>query len=111
MLKQVEMTFNDISCIYIAGGFGRFLDLDKATILGLIPDLPREKFKYIGNASLMGSYMTLVSRNYYHKQIELANRMAYIDLSSDPTYMDQYMAALFLPHTDASLFPTVKARR
>ncbi|MBL8025735.1 MAG: DUF4445 domain-containing protein [Fibrobacteres bacterium] len=111
MLKQVDMTFNDIACIYIAGGFGRFLDLDKATILGLIPDLPREKFKYIGNASLMGSYMTLVSRNYYQKQIELANRMAYIDLSSDPTYMDQYMAALFLPHTEASLFPTVKPRK
>ncbi len=111
MLKQVGMTFNDLSCIYIAGGFGRFLDLDKATILGLIPDLPREKFKYIGNSSLMGSYMTLVSRDYYQRQIELANRMTYLELSSDPSYMDQYMAALFLPHTDRSLFPTVKPKK
>ena len=108
MLKQVDMTFDDLSCIYIAGGFGRFLDLDKATVLGLIPDLPREKFKYIGNSSLMGSYMTLVSRDYYQRQIELANRMTYIELSTDPAYMDQYTAALFLPHTDAALFPTVR---
>jgi uncharacterized 2Fe-2S/4Fe-4S cluster protein (DUF4445 family) len=108
MLKQVDLTFDDLSCIYIAGGFGRFLDLDKATVLGLIPDLPREKFKYIGNSSLMGSYMTLISRDYYQRQIELANRMTYIELSSDPTYMDQYTAALFLPHTDASRFPTVR---
>lgn len=111
MLKQVSMTFDDLTCIYIAGGFGRFLDLDKATVLGLIPDLPREKFKYIGNASLMGSYMTLVSRDYYQRQIELANRMTYIELSTDPAYMDQYTAALFLPHTDASLFPTVCAAK
>jgi uncharacterized 2Fe-2S/4Fe-4S cluster protein (DUF4445 family) len=111
MLKQVSMTFDDLTCIYIAGGFGRFLDLDKATVLGLIPDLPREKFKYIGNASLMGSYMTLVSRDYYQRQIELANRMTYIELSTDPAYMDQYTAALFLPHTDAALFPTVRAAR
>ncbi len=109
MLKQVGMTFNDLTCIYIAGGFGRFLDLDKATVLGLIPDLPRDKFKYIGNSSLMGSYMTLVSRDYYQRQIELANRMTYIELSSDPAYMDQYTAALFLPHTDPYLFPTVHA--
>jgi uncharacterized 2Fe-2S/4Fe-4S cluster protein (DUF4445 family) len=111
MLKQVGMTFNDLTCIYIAGGFGRFLDLDKATMLGLIPDLPREKFKYIGNSSLMGSYMTLVSRDYYQRQIELANRMTYIELSTDPAYMDQYTAALFLPHTDPDLFPTVHAAR
>jgi uncharacterized 2Fe-2S/4Fe-4S cluster protein (DUF4445 family) len=111
MLKQVGMTFDDLTCVYIAGGFGRFLDLDKATVLGLIPDLPREKFKYIGNASLMGSYMTLVSRDYYQRQIELANRMTYIELSTDPAYMDQYTAALFLPHTDPDLFPTVHAAR
>ena len=108
MLEQVEMTFDDLAHVYIAGGFGRFLDLEKATILGLIPDLPRERFHYIGNASLMGSYMTLVSQDYTERQIETANRMTYIDLGADPAYMDQYTAALFLPHTDPSLFPSVK---
>ncbi len=111
MLEQVGMGFEDLAHIYIAGGFGRFLDLRKATILGLVPDLPAEKFKYIGNASLMGSYMTLISKEYHQRQIDLANRMTYIELSTDPGYMDHYTAALFLPHTDPSLFPSVRAAR
>ena len=111
MLEQVEMTFDDLAHVYIAGGFGRFLDLEKATILGLIPDLPRERFHYIGNASLMGSYMTLVSQDYTERQIETANRMTYIDLGADPAYMDQYTAALFLPHTDPALFPSVRPQK
>jgi len=111
MLEQVEMSFDDLAHVYIAGGFGRFLDLEKATVLGLIPDLPRERFCYIGNASLMGSYMTLVSQDYYERQIETANRMTYIDLGSDPAYMDQYTGALFLPHTVPSLFPSVNPQK
>ncbi len=111
MLEQVGMGFEDLAHIYIAGGFGRFLDLRKATILGLVPDLPAERFKYIGNASLMGSYMTLISKDYHQRQIDLANRMTYIELSTDPAYMDHYTAALFLPHTDPTLFPTVQAAR
>ena len=107
MLDQLGMDFPDLGKIYIAGGFGRFLDLDKAKVIGLIPDLPTEKFQYIGNSSLMGSYMALVSSEFRQKQIDLANRMTYLELSTDPSYMDQYTGALFLPHTDPRRFPTV----
>jgi uncharacterized 2Fe-2S/4Fe-4S cluster protein (DUF4445 family) len=109
LLKQIGIGFDDISNIYIAGGFGRFLDLKMATVIGLIPDVPAEKFNYIGNASLIGSYMILVSQDYKEKQIELANRMTYIDLGQDPDYINQYTAALFLPHTDLDSFPSVKS--
>jgi len=109
MLQQVGMDFCDLARIYIAGGFGRFLDLNKAKIIGLVPDLPLEKFHYIGNSSLMGSYMVLVSSEFRQKQTQLAKRMTYIDLSADPSYMDQYTGALFLPHTDPSGFPSVMA--
>ena len=108
LLEQIGIRFEDIANIYIAGGFGRFLDLKMATVIGLIPDLPVEKFKYIGNASLIGSYMILVSQDYKEKQLKLANRMTYIDLGKDPNYMNQYTAALFLPHTDLDSFPSVK---
>ncbi|MCK4983135.1 MAG: ATP-binding protein, partial [Victivallaceae bacterium] len=108
ILKQVEMNFEDISNIYIAGGFGRFLDLEMSITIGLLPDLDRSKFKYIGNSSLTGTYMVLMSQEFREKQLDIAKRMTYIDLSSDPKYMDQYMSALFLPHTDKSLFPSVK---
>ena len=106
MLNQIGITFDDLSQLYIAGGFGRFLNLDHAKVLGLIPDLPKEKFKYIGNSSLMGSYMILVSQEFREKQNSLANKMTYMELSTDPNYMDEYTAALFLPHTDLSLFPS-----
>ncbi|MFZ2655753.1 MAG: ASKHA domain-containing protein [Victivallales bacterium] len=108
MLEQVGMKFEDLHTIYIAGGFGRSLDLEKAMVIGLVPDLPREKFKYIGNAALMGTYMVLISKEYREKQLELARKMTYLELNTAPAYMDQYIGALFLPHTDISLFPTVK---
>lgn len=108
MLSHIGITFNDLSTIYIAGGFGRFVDLKLAATIGLVPDLPVEKFKYIGNSSLIGSYMVCISQAYKEKQNKIANRMTYIDLSNEPGYMDQYTAALFLPHTNLDLFPSVK---
>jgi len=108
MVRNLSIDFNDISTIYIAGGFGRFLDIEMAIVIGLLPDLPREKFKYIGNSSLTGSYMVLISQEYRQKQTELANKMTYLDIGSLPGYMDEYTGALFLPHTDAGLFTTVK---
>jgi uncharacterized 2Fe-2S/4Fe-4S cluster protein (DUF4445 family) len=109
LLDHTGLTVDDLANVYIGGGFGRFLNLEKAMIIGLIPDLPREKFHYIGNSSLMGSYIVLVSRDYRQRQLELARRMTYVDLSSDPKYMEQYTGALFLPHTDPDRFPNVQA--
>ncbi len=109
MLEQVGVEFDDLSQIYIAGGFGRFLDLEQAVTIGLIPDIPRDRFRFIGNSSLIGSYMVVVSREFRKRQERLAARMTYFDLSSAPGYMDQYTAALFLPHTDPARFPTVAA--
>lgn len=111
IIRQVGLSFDDLANVYIAGGFGRFLDLEKATTLGLIPDLPRERFRYIGNSSLMGSYMALVSQDFRQRQTELARRMTYLELNTDPAYMDQYTGALFIPHTDPERFPSVMARR
>jgi uncharacterized 2Fe-2S/4Fe-4S cluster protein (DUF4445 family) len=110
MLNQVGLRFEDLRHIYIAGGFGRYLDLENATVIGLIPDLPRERFRYIGNSSLMGSYMVVVSQDFRQRQLELARRMTYLELNTDPAYMEQYTGALFLPHTDPARFPSVRAR-
>ena len=104
MLAQVGMAFRDLSKIYIAGGFGRYLDLDDAIAIGLLPNLPRDRFHFLGNASLRGSYRILVSEQYRRKQSALARRMTYLELTTTPDYMDQYTAALFLPHTDPSAF-------
>ena len=104
MLTQVGMEFHDLRKVYIAGGFGHFLDLEAAITIGLLPNLPRDRFHFIGNASLTGSYMALMSEKHRKRQHQLSRRITYLELSTTPAYMDQYTAALFLPHTNPAQF-------
>ncbi|MCK5129149.1 MAG: DUF4445 domain-containing protein [Clostridiales bacterium] len=104
MLQKIDMEFADLAKIYIAGGFGRYLDIDKSSTIGLLPDLPVDKFSFIGNSSIIGAYMTLISKKHRDKQQTLADNITYLDLSTEHEYMDQYTAALFIPHTDSDLF-------
>ncbi len=107
LLEQAGIDFADLDEVIVAGGFGRFLDMEAAVTIGLLPDLPRERFRFIGNASLAGATQTLRSRTLLARQDALADRLTYMELSTEPAYMDHYTAALFLPHTDASRFPSV----
>jgi uncharacterized 2Fe-2S/4Fe-4S cluster protein (DUF4445 family) len=104
LLKSVEMDFDAIDKFYIAGGFGRYIAIDKAQTLGLLPCIDERKFLYIGNSSLTGAFMSLLSEKHRNKVAELANRVTYVDLSNEAGYMDEYVAAMFLPHTDMKLF-------
>ncbi len=110
MLEQIGMGFNDLARIYIAGGFGRYIDLEKSIVIGLLPDLPKERFQYIGNASLVGAYMALVSKQHRQLQMDLSQRMTYVELNTNSEYMNQYVGAMFLPHTDKHRFPSVQNR-
>jgi uncharacterized 2Fe-2S/4Fe-4S cluster protein (DUF4445 family) len=107
ILQNVGLSWADIARVYIAGGFGRYLDVADAVLIGLLPDLPRARFRYVGNAALTGAYVALLSREHRRMLDEIASRMTYLDLSSDPRYMDSYVQATFLPHTEGSQFPTV----
>lgn len=108
LLDKVSLQFDDLTKIFIAGGFGRYLDIAKAIAIGLLPALPKEKYAFIGNASLMGAYMALIAQSHRQKQADLAQKMTYLDLSNEPGYMDAYTAAMFLPHTDIGLFQKKK---
>ena len=94
--------------IFVAGGFGAHLDIEKAIFIGLLPDIPKERIRFIGNSSLAGARLALLSVNAFHRAEEIANRMTYIELSVHPEFMNEFIASLFLPHTDMELFPTVK---
>jgi uncharacterized 2Fe-2S/4Fe-4S cluster protein (DUF4445 family) len=107
ILQNVGLTWADIARVYIAGGFGRYLDVADAVRIGMLPDLPRTRFRYVGNAALTGACIALLSREQRRLLDEVAARMTYLDLSSDPRYMDSYVQASFLPHTDLGQFPTV----
>jgi len=104
MLNSVEMSFDDVDKIYVAGGFGRFLDIEDAGTVGLLPRLYSEKYVFLGNSSAAGAYLTLVSEEHRALLRDLSRRITYVDLSSESSYMDHYTGALFLPHTDKRLF-------
>ncbi|MEW6066935.1 MAG: ASKHA domain-containing protein [Nitrospirota bacterium] len=108
LLKKVGFTLSDIGHIYIAGGFGNYLNVDKAIIIGMLPDLPKEKFRFLGNTSIAGAYLCLLSEKMRKEADEIAQRMTNIELSASRDYMDEYMSALFIPHTDITQFPTVQ---
>jgi uncharacterized 2Fe-2S/4Fe-4S cluster protein (DUF4445 family) len=107
LLKTLEMDFLDLEKIYVAGGFGAHLDIEKAIFIGLLPDIPKERIRFIGNSSLAGARLALLSTHAFNRAEEIANRMTYIELSVHPEFMNEFIAALFLPHTDVELFPTV----
>lgn len=107
LIEQVGMDFSSISKMIITGGFGQFLDIEKAITIGLLPDIDRDKFQYMGNSSIAGAYMALLSNSYRQQAISISNAMTYIDFSSNNAFMDEFTRAQFLPHTDANLFPDI----
>ncbi len=108
LLKTVELPEEAIERIYIAGGFGNYLNIKDAVEIGLLPDLPREKYVFIGNASVKGARMALLSREALRGAEEVARKMTYLELSAGNMFMEEFTSAMFLPHTDLSLFPSVR---
>ena len=105
LLKSVDMEIDMIDKVYVAGGIGSGINMKNAVNIGMFPDVELEKFQYIGNSSLTGAYAMVLSDQANAKTAEVAANMTYLELSTHPGYMDAFVAACFLPHTDARLFP------
>ncbi len=105
LLQSVDMTVDCIDKVYVAGGIGSGINMKNAVNIGMFPDVELEKFQYIGNSSLTGAYAMVISDEAVAKTAEVAANMTYLELSTYPGYMDSFVAACFLPHTDARLFP------
>ncbi len=107
LLDHVSMTFDDLQHVYIAGGFGNYLKIDQGIRIGLLPDLEPSKFKYIGNGSVQGAKMVLLSQEALRNVQEIAGAMTYLELSTSHKYMNEYSSCLFLPHTNIEKFPSL----
>ena len=105
LLKSVDMTVEEISHVYVAGGIGSGINMKNAVNIGMLPDVDLEKYSYIGNSSLAGAYAMVLGDAADAKCAEVAANMTYLELSTYPGYMDSFVAACFLPHTDSRLFP------
>jgi uncharacterized 2Fe-2S/4Fe-4S cluster protein (DUF4445 family) len=108
LMESTQTKTEDLEGIYLAGGFGNFLNVRHAVAIGMLPDVPVEKIHFVGNTSIAGAKTVLLSRKALKTAEKIAQSMTYFDLMSHPKYMDEFIRASFLPHTDLSLFPSVK---
>lgn len=110
LLDAVGLKLQDVQQVILAGAFGSFINIENAIAIGLMPDLPRERFHFVGNGSLLGATLLAFSRDLLEEERRVADMMTNFELSETPGYMDQYIAALFLPHTQEDYFPTITER-
>lgn len=108
LVNNAGITFADIDKIYISGGFGRHLDAWKSQLLGLLPDVDEWRYDFIGNGSLEGARLSLLSEEYQKEAIKVFRNMTYLELSVTQEFMDEFSSAKFIPHTDLSRFPKVQ---
>jgi uncharacterized 2Fe-2S/4Fe-4S cluster protein (DUF4445 family) len=93
--------------VLIGGAFGKYIDIEKAIQIGLLPDMPWERFKYLGNTSVMGAFIASVCPDGRRGVIDIGKKTTYLELSADNRFMEEFTSALFLPHTDTTAFPSV----
>jgi uncharacterized 2Fe-2S/4Fe-4S cluster protein (DUF4445 family) len=110
LLDEIGLKVNDIERIILAGGFGSYVDLASAITIGLLPEIEPEKVTYLGNGSLLGCRINCLTNSLRQQVTQVVNMMTNFELASTPSYMDHYMGALFLPHTELNYFPKVKAK-
>ncbi|MCX5891252.1 MAG: ASKHA domain-containing protein [Deltaproteobacteria bacterium] len=110
LLEAVGLKLQDLEQVILAGAFGNFINIENAIAIGLLPDLPRDRFQFVGNASLQGATLLAFSRELLAEERRVAEMMTNFELSETPGFMNQYVAALFLPHTQMEYFPTVTER-
>jgi len=107
LIEYVGLDFTQLDTIYLAGGFGSSVNVAKAIAIGLLPDINQESIQFIGNSSIMGARMALLSGHNFEKAISISKTMTNIELSNYHPFMNEFIAALFLPHTDEKLFPSI----
>ncbi len=95
--------------VLIGGSFGKYINVEKAVGIGLLPDMPWDRFEFLGNTSIRGAYLALLDRDARAAVADIAADMTYIELSADNSFFEAFTSALFLPHTDLSRFPSVAA--
>ncbi len=108
LLESVGMLVEDLERVILAGNFGSYLDLEQAITIGLLPDIDRDRFFFAGNSSLAGAQIAAISWPRFQEMEQVAQMMTHFDLADNPRFMDHYVSCLFLPHTDLSMFPSVK---
>jgi uncharacterized 2Fe-2S/4Fe-4S cluster protein (DUF4445 family) len=107
LARSVGLSLDVVERVLIGGAFGQYINVEKAVQIGLLPDKPFDSFHFLGNTSVRGAYMALISREMRQRVTEIGEMMTYLELSADNTFFDEFNAAMFLPHTDMDQFPSL----
>ncbi len=107
LAEQVGIPLETVAKVQVGGSFGKYINVEKAVQIGLLPDVAWDQFEFLGNTSIKGAYMALLDWKKRQQISDIASRMTYIELSADNTFYEAFTSALFLPHTDMSKFPSV----
>jgi uncharacterized 2Fe-2S/4Fe-4S cluster protein (DUF4445 family) len=107
LAESVGVTLEQVEQVLIGGSFGKYINVEKAVQIGLLPDMPWDRFQFLGNTAVKGAYFALLDRKARHRINEIASRMTYLELSADNSFYEAFMSAMFLPHTDLFRFPSV----
>ncbi len=110
LTQSLGLTFDQIERLYIAGGFGNELDVSHCITVGLLPDIPTDRIRFVGNSAAAGTRLAMLSRKLFDEIHEVRDRIAYEELTVAPEYMEKFTSACFLPHTDLSRFPSIADR-
>jgi len=110
LMEEVGLGIQNIERIILAGGFGSYVDLEKAMTIGLLPEVAPDKVMFIGNSSLLGAKMSALTNRIRQDVVEVTRKMTNFELSETASFMNNYIAALFLPHTDIKQFPKLRDR-
>lgn len=108
LMESLDMSIDVLENVYVAGGIGTNLNIKNAIALGMLPDIPVEKYFYIGNSSMQGCYLALTLTEGKDMIREISRNMTYMELSVHPKYMDEFISACFIPHTNMNLFPSLQ---
>jgi uncharacterized 2Fe-2S/4Fe-4S cluster protein (DUF4445 family) len=105
--NQVGVSFHDLHRIYVAGAFGKHISPRQAIVLGMLPDLPLEVYKPLGNSSLAGAELMLTDASARERCRNVVAKVTYVELNVNQEFMIRFSGSRFIPHTDHSLFPSV----
>ncbi len=108
LTSSIGLDLQDIDTFYVAGAFGNLINPVSAIAIGMLPDLPLERFQPLGNSSLEGCALFLQQPGTLQELIQIENKVTYLELNVNQEFMNRFSAAKFLPHTDKTLFPSVQ---
>lgn len=111
LADRVGIPLETVAKVLVGGSFGKYINVEKAVQIGLLPDMRWEQFEFLGNTAIKGAYSALLDRRKREQIKQIADRMTYVELSADNTFYEAFTSALFLPHTDSSKFPSVEAAK